>query len=257
MSAGALRRSTGQHALKITIPGNAAKGQHQRDVPPRHDRRGRPECPAQSSERSDSDPIRASGGVVRPARPESACGLQDERQRGAQADRDEPQLKDVGVRHRPQPSEHRVRRGHAGGEQDGAGEVHVEQRPEGRTDGDEQLGAPEQLAGDGRETQDRGPRSSEPRLERIDQRREAKPAHDPGEEHAADNEADAEAQAALDAKLNRRLVDTLRRTEQIPAVDPRRGHRQRRDDERHLPSRKDQIGRCAVSDLTRCSPADR
>ena len=134
----------------------------------------------------------------------------DERQRGGQTDRDERQLKDVGVGDRPHPAEHGVRGRHDRGEQDRRRERHAEQDAECRADRDEQLGAPEQLAGERRQEQHRRPSFAEARLERIDQRREAVAAHDAGEEHAAENQADAEAEAALDAELDRATCRRLR-----------------------------------------------
>jgi hypothetical protein len=56
---------------------------------------------------------------------------------------------------------------------------------------------------------------------------------------------DAEADAALRAEMNRRLVDAFGGAEQVPAVHPRRRHRERGDDQRHLPAGDDQIGRRA------------
>ena len=144
---------------------------------------------------------------------------------------------------------------HDGRHEDRGGEVHPEQDTERGSERDQQLRAPEQLARESRQEQDRRPPFPETRLERIDQRGEAMPSHGPGEEKPAENQADAEAEAALDAKLNRRLVRRFGGAEQVAAIDPRGRHRERGHPQRHLPPRDDEIGCRAVPGLARRQPA--
>ena len=88
--------------------------------------------------------------------------------------------------------------------------AHAEQDAEGRSDRDEQFGAPEQFAGKRRKEQHGRPLLAESRFERIDQRGEPEAPHDPGEEDAADDQADAEAEAALNARAESTTCRRLR-----------------------------------------------
>jgi hypothetical protein len=187
---------------------------------------------------------------------QAAGAVEHVRQRRRQTDGHQRQLKDVGVGDRPHPAQHGVRRGHHGGEQDCARQIHPEQDAERRTDRDEQLGAPEQFAGKRRKKQDGRPSFPKTGFEGIDQRGEPVAAHDAGEHQAAEHQADAEAKASLNAQLNRILVRAFRGAEQVAAIDPRGGHRQRRDPDRHRAPRDDQVGSGPLADLPRRQPAN-
>ena len=204
---------------------------------------------------SDADRLRSRRRVGGPGVGQAAGAVEHVRERRGQAERHQAELHDVGVGHRPHAAGHRVGGGDRRRQQDRRGQRHVEQHAEGRADRDQQLGAPEQLAGQRRQEQHRGPPGAEARLERVDERREPEAPHDAREEQAAENQAEAEAQAALDAELNRGRERAFGRAEQVPAIDPRGGHGQRGDPHRHRPPGHDQVGGRAVTGLARRQPA--
>jgi len=196
------------------------------------------------------------GDVHTPGVAQAARSFQHVWQRDAQSDGDDRKLENIGVGDRPHAAEHRVGRRDDRGQENGSGQIHSQQDAEGGADGDEQLRAPEQLAGQRGEKQDGRPPLAETRLERIDQRREPVAAHDAGEEEAAEDQADAEAEPALNPELDRVLVRAFGGAEKVAAVDPRRRHGERRDPQRHRAPGDDQVGGRALARLARGDPAD-
>ena len=249
-------RAARQHALKVAVPRNAAANQHRRHVPPRRHGGSRPERSTSDDVRHDAGPVWPCRGVLHPAAGESAGAVERERQRRAQSDRHQRKLKDVSPGDGPHSTQDRVRGRDAGRQQDRRGQVHAKEHAERRPERHQQFGTPEQFAGERRQRQNGRPAPSEPGFERIDQRREFHPAHDAREEQTSHDKAQPETHAALNSQLDRGFVNALGSTKQIAAIDPRRGHRQCGDQERHLPAREHQIGRSALLDTPRCQPAD-
>ena len=99
-----------------------------------------------------------------------------------------------------------------------------------------------------------GPRWTEARLEQIDQRGEAERAHPLGEEHAAEDQTEAETDAALQSGRDARSIDAFGRAEEVPAVDPRGGHGERRQPQRHGAARDNEVRRGAIRVFTSGEP---
>jgi hypothetical protein len=81
-------------------------------------------------------------------------------------------------------------------------------------------------------------------------------AHTAGEEQAAEDQADAETDAALQPGGDAAAVDAFGGAEQVAAVDPGGGHRERGQPQRHGAARDHEAGRGAGAVAAGGEPAD-
>ena len=234
-------RLAGLNSLEVAVPGNAAQGEHDRQVPPADDaRRGPIAVRLDRRQPERGGPFLRD--VVVPARVQSAGRAQRQRQHDQQPDRNQHELHRIGVADAPHAAQQRVERDHGRRNDDRDRQVDSQYHAERGTNRDEQFGTPEHFAQQRRQTQHGRPMLAEPGGQRIDESNELQPPHLAGEEHPAQDQAQPETNASLPSRGDAG-EHSFGRAQQVAAVDPGGGHGDRGHPKGHCTARHQQLGR--------------